>query len=305
MKLNRSHIVYVPHNGSGKMRTFEIHPSLVRIFSFIVILCVCAVPFLESGIFSLSARLVDLEQNRRELNSEILTLGYIKKALARIEAKEVRLREHFGIEKFNSLNQIIGGGVELNSAGSEAVYRQSRREADAYHSIAPNMNLPDKLKLVNLNYEIFSNLLIKQAETWETTPSIVPVQLENSRISSGFGWRKNPFTEKSEFHAGIDIVGPVGTKVVAPAFGVVAAMGYDRWLGNYLVLQHTEEIRTIYGHLRKVSVKEGAQVKRGGQVGIMGNTGMSTSHHLHYAVIVKGRAVDPLQFILGVNAGSS
>jgi len=163
------------------------------------------------------------------------------------------------------------------------------------------MPLPSKLRVLTSNYDVIHQLTNKQEEAWKNTPSIIPLNYKEPRISSGFGWRKNPFTNSLEFHSGIDFIGPNGTKIIAPAFGIVIRQGYDRWLGNYLVLQHANELKTIYGHLKKVMVEERDQVKRGDPVALLGNTGMSTSHHLHYTVIKNNRAVDPMQYILNMN----
>jgi len=145
------------------------------------------------------------------------------------------------------------------------------------------------------------SLSLIQEKVWGYTPSIIPVNHVNPRVSSGFGWRKNPFTNSREFHAGIDIIGPKRTMIIAPSRGVVVVKGFDQRLGNYLVLEHNENVKTIYGHLHKVSIEKGMQVKRGETLGLMGNTGLSTSCHLHYGVIVNGRAVDPMQYILDAN----
>lgn len=299
MKSGRSHIIWLPLNGSGKIRRCLISPSFIRIFFLVVLLCICSVPFLETGLLTLSKRITDLEQKKQQLQAEILTLHYIRKTLVRIEEKERMLRNYFGMEKYKSLEQIIGGGGKSNLKLSRInPNRNDTKDKSAEHIISPNMILPMKLRILNSNYEILNQLIAKQGDAWGNTPSIIPVALKNPRISSGFGWRKNPFTNRREFHAGIDILGPKGTRIVAPARGVVITKGYDQWLGNYLVLQHTEEIKTIYGHLHKISVNKGAQVKRGDLVGFMGNTGMSTSRHLHYGVILNDRAVDPMQYIL-------
>ena len=85
------------------------------------------------------------------------------------------------------------------------------------------------------------------------------------------------------------------------ASGWVVRTGYDKWLGNYLVMQHGDRIKTIYGHLKEALAHEGDHVRRGDRIGLVGNTGMSTSHHLHYGVIVNNRAVDPLQYVLDLN----
>lgn len=299
MKSRRSHVIWIPSNGSKKIRKCLISPPFIRLFSFVVILCICSVPLLETGLLTLTKRIDDLEQKKQELEGEILRLQYVRRELVHIEEKEKRLRDYFGMEGHRSLEQIMGGGGKLNLKLSGVHFNQDNNKGKPdEHIISSAITLPMKLQTLNSNYEALNQLMVKQKEVWETTPSIIPVALKNPRISSGFGWRKNPFTDRREFHAGIDIIGSKGTKIIAPACGVVITKGHDKWLGNYLVLQHTKEIKTIYGHLHMISVNKGDQVKRGDLIGFIGNTGMSTSRHLHYAVIVNNRAVDPMQYIL-------
>jgi murein DD-endopeptidase MepM/ murein hydrolase activator NlpD len=95
----------------------------------------------------------------------------------------------------------------------------------------------------------------------------------------------------------VDIAGPWKDPIVAPADGRVIRTGKDRLLGNYVKLEHSAEIKTLYGHLATVSVASGDRVKRGDRIGTMGNTGRSTGTHLHYSVSVAGKYVDPLDYI--------
>jgi len=299
MKTSRSHVVWIPRSGSGKVRNFLISPSLLRIFSFVLVVCICSIPFLEKGLLSVTAKVAELEKNKLVLEEEIARLSYIRRSLSRIEEKECQLREYYGMEKIDSLNAVMGGWhMEFNGAAEiippvETMQnRRDRREA-----------LPEKLSRISTNLDAFHHLFKKQMDAWESVPSIVPIEQSDYRITSGFGWRKNPFNKKDQFHAGLDLAGPKGTFIISPASGHVTRTGYDRWLGNYIVIEHTSEIKTIYGHLDRVLVESGDQVERGHRIGEMGNTGLSTSTHLHYAVVVNQRAVDPLQFVLSQKAG--
>jgi murein DD-endopeptidase MepM/ murein hydrolase activator NlpD len=254
---------------------------------------------LERGVLALAERIVELETKKVELQGEIDRLHYVRRELARITDKEQQLREYFGLARFRSLKQVVGGG-DMHSLAMAV------QEADATGKKGPSgkdtrnapETLPERLEIIAGNYDAFGELMVKQAEAWQDTPSILPVDAKRPVISSGFGWRRNPFTMKREFHAGIDIVGRTGTRVVAPAAGVVINRGHDRWLGNFLVLKHKEDIKTIYGHLDRSSVKKGDRVQRGDVIGFVGNTGLSTSSHLHYSVVEADRAVNPLQYVL-------
>ena len=306
MKSGKSQIIWIPSNSLGKIRNITISPYLLRIFSLITILCVCSVPFLESRMISLRERVTYLEQNERQLHAEILTLRYVKRELGRIEEKERMLRSNFGMEKFKSLEMAMGIGGESDMESLRAsVSSQSGNNFDNACDISlqniRKRDLPFKLKKLISNIEILNHHTMKLEEKWGNTPSIMPVDIDNPRVSSGFGWRESPFTGRKEFHSGIDVTGPARARIIAPGKGVVLNKGYNQWLGNYLVLQHNEIIKTIYGHLEKITVDKGIRVNRGDQLGFMGNTGLSTSRHLHYMVVVNDRAVNPTQFILDIS----
>jgi murein DD-endopeptidase MepM/ murein hydrolase activator NlpD len=302
MKSGRSHIIWVPRNASGKIHTCIISHSILRVFAFVVFVCICSIPFLESALITLTTRITDLEQEKENLEAEVSTLEYVRRSLVRIEEKERMLQDYFGMEDYTSLEYVMGGGGEQNPELARVHFNQDNTgDKPDERIVATTIPLPAKLQTLNSDFDILNQLMVSQREAWKYTPSIVPVALKNPKISSGFGWRKNPFTNRREFHAGIDIVGPKGTRIIAPARGEVITMGYDKWLGNYVVVQHTEEIKTIYGHLHEISVNKGIQVKRGDLLGFMGNTGISTSRHLHYTVIVNDRAVDPILYILDMS----
>ena len=131
---------------------------------------------------------------------------------------------------------------------------------------------------------------------WAATPSIWPVK---GPVSSKFGPRISRFTGKKAFHAGVDIVAPKGEEVRAPAKGKVVVTSYDSKMGNYVRINHRHGIETTYGHLSKILVRYGQEVKRGDLLGRVGSTGrFSTGPHLHYQVAVNDKVVDPLQYIL-------
>ena len=299
MKANRAHVVWIPTTGAGKVRTTLLSPIYLRIALFLVLVCVSAVPVLEYGVLSLADRIAELEARKEKLNTEIGKLQYIRRELAQITSKEEQLKEYFGMARFRSLKQVLGGtgGQPIDRIVKEEEHL--RKTPDPHpHVTVPKMVLPERLKAMEQNYDVFGELMVRQAAAWEETPSILPVDVERPAISSGFGWRKNPFTNKREFHAGIDIIGRTGTRVIAPASGVVIKQGRDRWLGNYLVVRHKSNLKTLYGHLSEASVDEGDSVVRGDTLGAVGNTGLSTSSHLHYSVVENDRAVDPMQYIL-------
>src|SRR5207302_6297625 len=112
-----------------------------------------------------------------------------------------------------------------------------------------------------------------------STPSVWPVR---GYLSAGFGNRIDPFTGMKDFHPGIDISTPTGTKVQSPADGIVISAGIQGGYGNALSIDHGYGVVTRYGHLESFAVRPGQKVKRGDVIGYVGNTGRSTGPHLHY-----------------------
>ena len=117
------------------------------------------------------------------------------------------------------------------------------------------------------------------------------------RITSHVGWRKNPFGRGYEFHPGIDIEAPHGSKVHATADGVVEFAGWYGDYGKTVIIRHPSGYLTLYAHLSQIDVKEGQRVKAGDVVGRVGSTGRSTGPHLHYEVIRDNKPVDPSKFL--------
>ena len=135
----------------------------------------------------------------------------------------------------------------------------------------------------------------QKSSRWAATPSIWPVK---GWVTSGFGPRVSPFTEKPAWHDGLDIGAAANAPVQVSAQGRVTAVGFDPKLGNLVKVDHGFGIETLYGHLAKALVKEGQRVKRGDVVGLVGSTGLATGPHLHYMVKANGQALDPVKYIL-------
>jgi murein DD-endopeptidase MepM/ murein hydrolase activator NlpD len=121
--------------------------------------------------------------------------------------------------------------------------------------------------------------------------------IPRGKITSLFGMRKDPFTGGPDFHTGIDIGAPDGTEVHAARDGVVLETGRNSVLGNFIVLSHPGGYQTVYGHLSVIGVTMNQKVNAGSVLGKVGHTGRATGPHLHFEVLRKGRATDPLPLL--------
>lgn len=137
-------------------------------------------------------------------------------------------------------------------------------------------------------------LITRAGRALASLPSRWPVR---GTVNSEFGNRQSPWTRGGEFHSGVDIGAERGTTVHAPAGGTVTFAGTHTEYGLTVMIDHGQELRTIYGHLSKIGVSLGQTIARGGEIGLTGNTGRSSGPHLHYEILVKGRAVNPRAYL--------
>lgn len=122
-----------------------------------------------------------------------------------------------------------------------------------------------------------------------------PVVSSNVSVGSVFGYRRDPFTRRARFHAGVDIKARWGDPVGASQAGIVQFAGWYQGYGNLIVLAHGGGLTTHYAHLSSFDVELGARVERGTIIGRAGSTGRATSPHLHYEVRLEGNPINPFQ----------
>lgn len=123
---------------------------------------------------------------------------------------------------------------------------------------------------------------------------IYPVQ---GRLTSPFGYRRDPFTGLRSFHSGIDLANRMGTPVKCIMDGRVSEVGYSSVFGNYIIVVHDGGYQSLYGHLSRVYVKRGSLVSQGSRIAAIGSTGRSTGPHLHLSIYKNGKLINPLSVL--------
>ncbi len=298
MKKNRITVMWMP-SVSSKSRTFSVPPVLLFIF---VGLLVVSWVLLAAGGY-LGNRLYHDYRQLRDENSYLLEkeseLDALRQTMERIQKDENTIRNFLGLDRGQDETSGLGQGGEPspdlstiapNDAMANGSLEVAAKPRNA-SSLQPAQQLEGDLKEL-------VEVIRGQQQIWDSTPSVIPLEADDYWFSSGFGWRRSPFTGLKEFHNGLDISSRKGTPVIAPADGKVTKRGYDKYLGKYLKIDHGRQIITMYGHLSSFNVSPGQKVERGDTIAFMGNTGLSTGHHLHYMVEVKDRFVNPLHYIL-------
>lgn len=155
--------------------------------------------------------------------------------------------------------------------------------------------LEREIELQRASFEEIHEKFQANAELLEHMPTLRPLDI--GYMSSFFGVRRDPFTQKPTRHCGLDFSAPRGTPVKATAGGRVVYSGVYYNYGKFVVIDHGQGYETAYGHLSKINVKKGQMIHKGDIIGNVGSTGRSTAPHLHYEVRINGTAVNPINYV--------
>ena len=239
--------------------------------------------------------ILDNMKNAKEaLESDKLTLESQRSELqskkADLDAQNSQMRA-----KQNELNSSVAA-AQMSAAEAQ----QAQKDAQA------------AIESDEMNYEAVKKQIQKMIAaaaaskpTLSFTGFICPLK-SYSRISSEYGWRKNPVTGVNKLHAGTDFAAPGGTPIYAAASGYVQVAGWPSGgYGNYVIIYHGKmsdgnQYSTLYGHMRSVATSAGKDVQQGEVIGYVGSTGNSTGNHLHLEVWKggsKANAVNPRGYI--------
>jgi murein DD-endopeptidase MepM/ murein hydrolase activator NlpD len=142
--------------------------------------------------------------------------------------------------------------------------------------------------------------IIQQAfSAWtdETIPSLRCVLPVHGPVSSVFGLRRFFNNEPRQPHSGIDIAAPVGAPVVAPLAGTVIQTGEYFFNGKTVFLDHGQGLISMFNHLSRIAVENGARVNQGQKIGEVGMSGRVTGPHLHWTMSLNNSRVDPALFL--------
>lgn len=230
---------------------------------------------------------------KQNLAKMAIKLGEMQAQIMQLDALGERVQGLAGVkpEEFN-FKTVPGRGGLAPSADAQVLSRSEFQTAmDALSvDLERRADYLNVLETTLMEYKVKSRLL----------PTSQPVNVPFN--SSSFGWRLDPFSGQNAFHEGIDFPAPTGTHIVAAAGGVVIAADYHPQFGNVLEIDHGNDLVTRYAHCSRIGVRVGDIVKRGQYVADIGTSGRSTGAHLHFEVLLKGRAQNPNKFL---TAGAS
>ena len=217
-----------------------------------------------------------------ELNTRILQIDAQTERLQDVMKKQI-----IGKEKLPKLLKkkgkgSLGGPFILDNDDIQSSYKHLEK-------------LFIEIKEREIMYNKMEAMLLRQSVLKETLPSIYPVNVPYR--SSSYGWRQDPFRGVRAFHSGLDFSAAHGEPIIATAGGVVVEASYERGYGKFITIKHGDGLETRYAHASKLFVKKGDLVNKKDIIALVGNTGRSTGPHLHYEIRLKGRPLNPTNYI--------
>lgn len=239
---------------------------------------------------------------RRENQQLLVEYELINKQLAEMEnvLGDIERRDDnvyrviFEADPIPSTVRMAGiGGVNrykgLEGFGNSELVIGTRKRLD---------KIAKQLYVQSLSLDEVGSLVMRKQDMLASIPSVEPIPMDETRVSSGFGERLHPIYKIEKPHLGLDFTSPVGTKIHATGDGTVEFAGYNTsGYGIHVIIDHGYGYATLYGHMSVLKVRQGQKVKRGDIIGEVGSSGLSTGPHLHYEVHKDGVPVDPVNFL--------
>lgn len=234
--------------------------------------------------------------NPREEDKTVKTISAMvpeAAGLARLEARQIRFAEKM-TKVARARTSKAEAAIRQFGLNPEVLARQARNAQGGLFE-------PFFGKEKDVRDPRFLNLAaaLGRMDAMERALAAIPTAMPaaSMMMSSGFGYRTDPFTGSGAMHAGLDFMGPVGTPIRAAAEGKVVFAGFNGGYGNTIEIRHANGLVTRYAHLSGLNVRRGQMVERAVQIGRMGSTGRSTGSHLHFEVRLNGQAINPRKFL--------
>ncbi|WP_428075475.1 M23 family metallopeptidase [Candidatus Avelusimicrobium luingense] len=236
----------------------------------------------------------ELMRMKMKLIADELERG--RKYLELTRTTDTQMRQMLGMPggKFINLPKGWEAAKEKEDARAREMFQKDVKElsAEEFESYIDNLEETAKMRLAS--FQEIAWYFANRREGLNSTPSIRP---SNAPISSGFGYRLDPFGRRStKRHNGVDFAGKPDSPIVVTADGVVRHAGWVPSYGQAILVDHGFGYSTLYAHTTGIQVKAGDVVKRGDKIATMGSSGRSTGTHLHYEVWKDGQAVNPRNY---------
>ncbi len=235
----------------------------------------------------------------RELNEIRDQVVDLNTQLEQLAVQDEQFRLVAGLEPIDPDVQRVGIGGTLEKPSDRKLWKVDREASTVAVATSAELGaLLRRARLLSFSWREARDTLAEKHERLESTPSILPT---HGYVTSVFSRsRMHPILDRARPHEGIDITAPIGTPIMAAAKGQVRFVGNDGGYGLSIEVDHGYGVVTRYAHASKTHVSRGQQVLRGDTIGRVGQTGLAIGPHLHYEVLVNGKATNPRQWFLNI-----
>ena len=303
-------IIIVPDNASRQSRCFRNKFVFFTVFVFALVIPVAVgigayhlgvsqtvyqpspeqlrLAFVQS---SLDGSKRELEEVERVVEQQLDTLGrrlgHVQAHVARLNALGKRLTTMASLE-----SEEFKFDAEPAMGGPESDLARNQTAADLISALdALEASVSEKRGEI----EILETLLMDMELHSKQFPNGWPVS--DGWISSGYGYRNDPFTGKRDFHKGVDIASKSGLPITAVAAGVVTVSTIRPGYGVVVEINHGNGYTTSYAHAMVSMVEVGERVEKDDIIAVVGSTGRSTGAHVHFEVLLDGKSVNPHKYL--------
>ncbi len=273
-------------------RYVEVQHSYLALLGQAALVLLLAV-FLTVGFIHFYGMKMIKDAQQQQLEAEVAhlsaKLNHAMAVLAKLAESDNSLRRMVNLPVISPEEKAFGTG------GTRAQIHETNTVASL---ISVSGQMIDRLMhQVEFQSTSYADILQKYEENrrfFAAVPAIKPI---DGVRTSGFGMRFHPIYRIMKFHSGQDFHAPLGTPVYATGDGTVESAQYNDGYGYCIIIDHGFGLKTLYAHLSKLLVKPGQVVKRGENIALSGNSGISDGPHLHYEVIKDGVKVNPMSYI--------
>lgn len=236
-----------------------------------------------------------LDPARPDHRALIERVGALSGKLLRLEGEALRLARQLGLTSAGQPPADAAAAESAPSGGPFVAALAATRSTVAQDVDGDLARLGRDLERLDANLGLIAEAAVLEDLDRMAFPSRAPVA--GGRISSGFGNRRDPFTQRLARHTGIDMPAAWGTPILASAGGRVRFAGFRHAYGRTVEIDHGKGLVTRYGHAAKLLVRAGDVVLPGQRIATVGSSGRSTGPHLHFEVLRQGRAVEPRLYL--------
>ena len=293
-------LMIVPHS-SSKVKTFKLSRSVVKFGIIFMVLIVTSSVYISiyiSGIIaenntlksSMDSLYTIVNKQEADLNKKLAAIDTLieKQNSANVDLAEYSNKFREIVDDYVT-GRISSGITSRSSSTSASAITKDIKEMTEILNAISELNTQKEDNLLDL-----SELEAKLSNYLDSLPTLWPV---SGDITSRYGYRLDPITFRRAFHSGIDIAASYGVGIKASAAGKVILTGYYKELGQTVIIDHGNGIKTVYGHTSKILVKNGQTVKKGEVIAKVGTSGRTTGAHLHFEVLINGVQIDPCKYL--------